>query len=98
VIVGQEQVLEEILIAIFARGHLPDAGRAGAGQDPARLDAGAGEWTCRSTGSSSTPDLMPSDITGTDVLQGGPGQPAAGGFEFPERGRSSRNLILRRPK
>ena len=34
VIVGQQAVLEELLIAIFARGPLPPDRRAGPGQDP----------------------------------------------------------------
>ncbi|MCE5279608.1 MAG: AAA family ATPase [Planctomycetaceae bacterium] len=67
-IVGQEQVLEELLICIFARGHAILEGVPGLAKtlmvsslakcldlDFARIQF--------------TPDLMPSDITGTEVIQ-----------------------------
>ncbi len=39
VIVGQDAVIEELLIALFCRGHAAARGRAGLGQDAADLDA-----------------------------------------------------------
>ncbi len=67
-IVGQEQVLEELLMCIFARGHAILEGVPGLAKtlmvsslsqcldlDFARIQF--------------TPDLMPSDITGTEVIQ-----------------------------
>ena len=68
IIVGQEQVLEELLMCIFARGHAILEGVPGLAKtlmvsslsqcldlDFARIQF--------------TPDLMPSDITGTEVIQ-----------------------------
>jgi len=67
-IIGQEQVLEELLMCIFARGHAILEGVPGLAKtlmvsslaqcldlDFARIQF--------------TPDLMPSDITGTEVIQ-----------------------------
>src|SRR5437773_2954764 len=68
VIVGQERVIEEILIAIFARGHCLVQGVPGLAKTllVATL-AQALELSYRRI--QFTPDLMPSDITGTDILQ-----------------------------
>jgi MoxR-like ATPase len=71
VIVGQDRVIEEILIAIFAGGHCIMQGVPGLAKT--RLVstlAQSLELTFRRI--QFTPDLMPSDITGTDVLQEDP--------------------------
>jgi MoxR-like ATPase len=68
VIVGQEQVLEELLICIFARGHAILEGVPGLAKtlivsslaQCLDLDFHRIQFT---------PDLMPSDITGTEVIQ-----------------------------
>ena len=68
VIVGQERVLDEILIAIFSRGHAILEGVPGLAKTlmistlakTLRLDFSRIQFT---------PDLMPSDITGTEVIQ-----------------------------
>jgi MoxR-like ATPase len=91
VIVGQERVIEEILIAIFARGHCLVQGVPGLAKTllVATL-ARALELSYRRI--QFTPDLMPSDITGTDILQ----EDAESGrrqFEF-QRGPVFANLIL----
>jgi MoxR-like ATPase len=91
VIVGQERVIEEILIAIFARGHCLVQGVPGLAKTllVATL-AQALELSYRRI--QFTPDLMPSDITGTDILQ----EDAETGrrrFEF-QRGPVFANLIL----
>jgi MoxR-like ATPase len=67
VIVGQEKLIDDLLIAVFAGGHvllegLPGLGKthlvkalaAGMGLPPARIQC--------------TPDLMPADITGSEIL------------------------------
>jgi MoxR-like ATPase len=68
VIVGQERVIEELLIAIFARGHCLLVGVPGLAKTLMIRALG----DCLSLSFSRiqfTPDLMPSDITGTEVLQ-----------------------------
>lgn len=68
VIVGQEKVVEEVLIALFARGHCLLVGVPGLAKtllistlaEILDLDFNRIQFT---------PDLMPSDITGTDILQ-----------------------------
>ena len=50
------------------RRPLPDHRRARAGQDAAGEDAGADPRTCSFKRIQFTPDLMPADITGTEVL------------------------------
>jgi MoxR-like ATPase len=68
VIVGQERVIEEVLIALFSRGHCLLVGVPGLAKtllistlaEILDLDFNRIQFT---------PDLMPSDITGTDILQ-----------------------------
>jgi MoxR-like ATPase len=68
VIVGQEEVIEEVLIALFSRGHCLLVGVPGLAKtllistlaEILDLDFNRIQFT---------PDLMPSDITGTDILQ-----------------------------
>ena len=67
-IVGQESVIDHLLIALFARGHCLFVGVPGLAKtmliqtlsDVLDLSFGRIQFT---------PDLMPSDITGTDVLE-----------------------------
>ena len=71
VIVGQDRVVEEVLIALFARGHCLLVGVPGLAKtllistlaEILHLDFNRIQFT---------PDLMPSDITGTDILQEDP--------------------------
>lgn len=68
VIVGQERVIEELLIAIFARGHCLLVGVPGLAKT--LLIRTLAECLNLSFNRIQfTPDLMPSDITGTEVLQ-----------------------------
>jgi len=68
VIVGQQQVLEELLIAMFARGHCLLVGVPGLAKTlMIRTLAEALSLEFRRI--QFTPDLMPSDITGTEVIQ-----------------------------
>ena len=68
VIVGQQTVLEELLIAIFARGHCLLIGVPGLAKTLMIHTLGeALNLTFNRV--QFTPDLMPSDITGTEVIQ-----------------------------
>ena len=78
VIVGQEEVIDQLLMAIFSRGHCLLEGVPGLAKTlmvstlakSLRLDFNRIQFT---------PDLMPSDITGTEVLQE---DKVSGGREF----------------
>src|SRR6266446_561863 len=68
VIVGQEDVIEELLIAVFSRGHCMLEGVPGL----AKTLMISSLSKCLSLDFSRiqfTPDLMPSDITGTEVIE-----------------------------
>jgi MoxR-like ATPase len=68
VIVGQQQVLEELLIAVFARGHCLLVGVPGLAKT-LMIRTLADSMTLSFNRVQFTPDLMPSDITGTELLQ-----------------------------
>jgi MoxR-like ATPase len=67
VIVGQQQLIRELVIAVFAGGHVLLEGLPGLGKThlakalAASLDLRLGRVQC-------TPDLLPADITGSDIL------------------------------
>ncbi|MGH9605428.1 MAG: AAA family ATPase [Terracidiphilus sp.] len=68
VIVGQEEVLDQILIAIFVGGHVLLTGMPGTAKTlMVRTIADALGLQFRRI--QFTPDLMPSDITGTDIIE-----------------------------
>jgi MoxR-like ATPase len=67
-IVGQDQVLEELLIAVFARGHCLLVGVPGLAKT-LMIRTLADSLSLSFSRIQFTPDLMPSDITGTEVLQ-----------------------------
>jgi MoxR-like ATPase len=67
-IVGQEQVLEELLITIFCRGHCLMVGVPGLAKT-LMVSTLAQALDCSFHRIQFTPDLMPSDITGTEVIQ-----------------------------
>ena len=67
-IVGQERVLEELLIAVFARGHCLLVGVPGLAKTLI-IRTLADSLSLSFSRVQFTPDLMPSDITGTEVLQ-----------------------------
>jgi MoxR-like ATPase len=67
-IVGQERVLEELLISIFARGHCLLVGVPGLAKT-LMIRTLADSLSLSFNRIQFTPDLMPSDITGTEVLQ-----------------------------
>lgn len=67
IIVGQEQVVEDMLIAALARGHVLLEGVPGLGKTRlVRAFADATELTYARI--QFTPDLMPADVTGTNVF------------------------------
>src|SRR5262245_14271803 len=68
VIVGQDQVLEELLIAVFAKGHGLLVGVPGLAKT-LMIRTLADSLSLSFSRIQFTPDLMPSDITGTEVLQ-----------------------------
>ena len=71
VVVGQDRVIEEVLIALFSRGHCLIQGVPGLAKTLlASTLAAAMDLPFQRI--QFTPDLMPSDITGTDVLQEDP--------------------------
>ena len=81
VVVGQDQVLDEILMALLCRGHVLMLGVPGLGKtlmaktvaQTLKLDFNRIQFT---------PDLMPSDIIGTDIVE-----------EDPESGRRRLNFF-----
>ena len=68
VIVGQEKVIEEILVALFCRGHCLLVGVPGLAKT-LLISTLAGIMELEFNRVQFTSDLMPSDITGTDVLE-----------------------------
>jgi MoxR-like ATPase len=68
VIVGQEKVVEELLIAIFSRGHCLLVGVPGLAKT-LMVSTLADALSLMFNRIQFTPDLMPSDITGTEVIQ-----------------------------
>ena len=67
-IVGQEEVIEQLLIAVLARGHCLLEGVPGLAKTlMVRTLADAMDLTFHRI--QFTPDLMPADITGTDIIQ-----------------------------
>jgi MoxR-like ATPase len=68
VIVGQEQVIEELLLAMFSRGHCLMVGVPGLAKT-LLISTIASVLKLKFSRIQFTPDLMPSDITGTDVIE-----------------------------
>jgi len=68
VIVGQHQVIEELLVAMFARGHCLLVGVPGLAKT-LMIRTLADSLSLKFSRIQFTPDLMPSDITGTEVIQ-----------------------------
>ncbi len=71
-VVGQDSVIEQLLIAILARGHCLLEGVPGLAKTlMVRSLAQAMDLSFRRI--QFTPDLMPADVTGTDIIQEDPG-------------------------
>src|SRR5262245_46856693 len=70
-VVGQDKVIESLLVALLCRGHALMIGVPGLGKTlMARTLARALDMEYRRI--QFTPDLMPSDITGTDIIMEDP--------------------------
>ena len=91
VIIGQDEVIDRLLITIFARGHGLLVGVPGLAKtllvrslaEAMSLDFSRVQFT---------PDLMPSDITGTEILQDSE-QPGKRKFEY-VKGPIFANIVL----
>lgn len=68
VIIGQQSILDEVLISIFCRGHVLLTGVPGLAKT-LLIDSVSRVLDLKFRRIQFTPDLMPSDITGTEVLQ-----------------------------
>src|SRR5437867_6437080 len=69
VIIGQKEVIEELLIALFAGGHCLITGAPGLAKT-LLVKSLAQILHLKFQRIQFTPDLMPADITGTELLQG----------------------------
>jgi len=70
-VIGQASVVNQVLVALFARGHCLLVGTPGLAKTlMARTLSGALDLECKRV--QFTPDLMPADITGTQILEHDP--------------------------
>ena len=90
VIVGQEDVIEQLAVALFARGHALLMGVPGLAKT-LLISRLAETMSLSFSRIQFTPDLMPMDITGTDILQ--ETQEGRREFEF-ARGPVFANIVL----
>lgn len=91
VIIGQDRVIEQLAICLFARGHALLMGVPGLAKT-LLVSSVAQTFDLSFNRIQFTPDLMPADITGTDIIQ----ESGVGGrreFEF-IRGPIFANLVL----
>ncbi len=91
VIIGQDRVVEQVLISILARGHsllmgVPGLAKTMLVHTISRI------MSLKFSRIQFTPDLMPSDITGTEILQE-TNQPGRRAFEF-VKGPIFANIVL----
>ena len=86
-IIGQENLIERILIALLADGHLLVEGAPGLAKTRA-IKALSDGLEADFHRVQFTPDLLPADLTGTDIFR-----PQDGTFKF-ERGPLFHNLVL----
>ncbi|MDT8391225.1 MAG: MoxR family ATPase [Lentisphaeria bacterium] len=90
-IVGMDDVIDEMMIAIFARGHCLLVGVPGLAKT-LLVSSLAQTMSLSFKRIQFTPDLMPSDITGTELLQEDP-ETRARVFKF-QKGPVFTNLLL----
>jgi MoxR-like ATPase len=91
IIIGQNEVIEKLLICIFGRGHALLMGVPGLAKT-LLVHSLADLMSLNFNRIQFTPDLMPSDITGTEILQE-TDQPGRRAFEF-VRGPIFANIVL----
>ena len=92
VIVGQRELVRHTLVGLLANSHVLLEGVPGPGQDACSCARSPTSSTARSTAIQFTPDLMPADITGTNILveEGGAARlplPARADLRQPRAGR-----------
>ncbi len=90
IVVGQDQVIEHLVITLFARGHALLMGVPGLAKT-LLISSLARTMSLAFSRIQFTPDLMPMDITGTDILQDVPGGKRE--FEF-IKGPVFANIVL----
>ena len=83
VIVGQDEVIEELLICLFARGHCLLEGVPGLAKT-LMISTLARSLNLSFSRIQFTPDLMPADITGTEVLEENRSRPGSRELRFLE--------------
>src|SRR6478609_9318866 len=88
-IIGQEEVVEQLLMALLANGHLLMEGLPGLAKTRT-IKTLAKNLESQFSRIQFTPDLLPSDITGTEIYTG---EGAGGSFVF-QQGPVFGNLIL----
>ena len=86
-ILGQPGLVESLLVALLAEGHLLIEGPPGLAKTRA-IKALAHGLECDFQRVQFTPDMLPADLTGSDIYR-----PEEGGFRF-QRGPLFHNLIL----
>lgn len=86
-IIGQENLVERMLIALLADGHLLVEGAPGLAKTRA-INVLSQSMEADFHRVQFTPDLLPADLTGTEIYR-----PQAGSFEF-QKGPLFHNLIL----
>ena len=86
-IIGQERLLDRLLIALLADGHMLVEGAPGLAKTKAIKDLSAG-LAAGFQRIQFTPDLLPADITGTEIYR-----PEDGSFKF-QQGPVFNNLVL----
>ncbi len=86
-IIGQEALVERLLVVLLADGHLLVEGPPGLAKTRA-IKALAQALECDFQRMQFTPDLLPADLTGSDIFR-----PEEGTFRF-QRGPLFHNLIL----
>ena len=91
-IIGQEEVIEKLLICILAKGHGLLMGVPGLAKTTI-VNTLAQAMDLEFKRIQFTPDLMPSDITGTDILQDSPDDPGRREFHF-VKGPIFANIVL----
>ena len=102
VIVGQDEVIDQLLIALFSRGHCLLEGVPGLAKT-LMISTLARCLSMTFSRIQFTPDLMPADITGTDVLAGEPHDrqprvPVPRRAAVPQRGAGRRDQPHARPR
>ncbi|PSQ78983.1 MAG: AAA family ATPase [Bacteroidetes bacterium QH_8_67_23] len=95
VIVGQEAIIERVCVGLFARGHVLLVGVPGLAKT-LLVRTLASALSLDFSRIQFTPDLMPSDITGTEIIQEqGPNGSSGGGRRFRfARGPVFANVVL----